>query len=64
MREINFSRAGDLVHAGDKALTREIPVQRRRINRYAPRKLLILTLTVNNRQMDRKNKIKHWFFQI
>ena len=52
------------VHAGDKALTRETPVQRGRINRHAPRKLLILTLTVNNRQMDRKDKIKHWSFQI
>jgi len=24
----------------------------------------MLTLTVNNRQMDRKDKIKHWLFQI
>ena len=64
MREINVSRAGDPVHAGDKALTRETPEQRGRINRYAPRKLLMLTLTVNNRQMDRKDKIKHWLFQI
>ena len=64
MREINVSRAGDPVHAGDKALTRETRDQRGRINRYAPRKLLMLTLTVNNRQMDRKDKIKHWLFQI
>ena len=28
MREINVSRAGDPVHAGDKALTRETPAQR------------------------------------
>ena len=34
MREINVSRAGDIVHAGDKALTRETPVQRGRVNRY------------------------------
>ena len=34
MREINVSRAGDPVHAGDKALTREIPMQRGRVNRY------------------------------
>jgi len=26
--------AGDPVHAGDKALTRETPVQRGRVNRY------------------------------
>jgi hypothetical protein len=35
VREINVSRAGDTVHAGDKALTRETPVKRRRVNRYA-----------------------------
>ena len=34
MREINVSRAGDSVHVGDKALTRETPVQRGRVNRY------------------------------
>ena len=34
MREINVSRAGDPVHAGDKALTWENPVQRGRVNRY------------------------------
>ena len=34
MREINVSRAGDPVHAGDKALTRETPAQRGRFNRY------------------------------
>ena len=34
MREINVSRAGDPVHAGDKALTRETPAQRGRVNRY------------------------------
>ena len=34
-QEINVSRAGDPVHAGDKALTRETPVQRGRVNRYA-----------------------------
>ena len=32
MREINVSRAGDPVHAGDKALTWETPVQRGRVN--------------------------------
>ena len=36
MREINVSSAGDPVHAGDKALTRENPVQRGRVNRYVP----------------------------
>jgi hypothetical protein len=34
VREINVSRAGDPVHAGDKALTRETPAQRGRVNRY------------------------------
>ena len=34
MREIYVSRAGDPVHAEDKALTRETPVQRGRVNRY------------------------------
>jgi hypothetical protein len=33
--EINVSHAGDSVHAGDKALTRETPVKRGRVNRYA-----------------------------
>jgi hypothetical protein len=35
VREINVSRAGHPVHAGDKVLTRETPVQRGRVNRYA-----------------------------
>jgi hypothetical protein len=34
VREINVSRAGDPVHAGDKALTRETPAIRGRVNRY------------------------------
>ena len=34
VRKIYVSRAGDPVHAGDKALTRETPVQRGRVNRY------------------------------
>jgi hypothetical protein len=34
VREINVSRAWDPVHAGDKALTREIPAKRGRVNRY------------------------------
>ena len=33
MREINVSRAGDPVYAGDKALTGETPAQRGRVNR-------------------------------
>jgi hypothetical protein len=32
--EINVSRARDPVHVGDKALTRETPAKRGRINRY------------------------------
>ena len=35
MQEINVSRTGDPVHAGDKTLMRETPVQRGRVNRYA-----------------------------
>ena len=35
VREINVSRAGDPVHAGDKTLTRETAAQRGRVNRYA-----------------------------
>ena len=35
VREIYVSRAGDPVHAGDRALTRETPVQKGRVNRYA-----------------------------
>jgi hypothetical protein len=34
VREINVSRAWDPVHAGDKALTRESPAKRGRVNRY------------------------------
>jgi hypothetical protein len=34
VREINVSRAGDPVHAGDKALMQETPTQRGRVNRY------------------------------
>ena len=39
MREINVSRAGDPVHAGDKALTRETPAKRGRVNRYVNDKM-------------------------
>ena len=34
MQEINVSHAGDPVHAGDKALTRETLTQRGTVNRY------------------------------
>jgi hypothetical protein len=34
VQKINVSHAGDPVHAGDKALTWETPVQRGRVNRY------------------------------
>ena len=34
MQEINVSRTWDPVHAGDKALTRETPAKRGRVNRY------------------------------
>jgi hypothetical protein len=34
VQEINVSRAGDPVHVGDKALMRETPAQRGRVNRY------------------------------
>ena len=33
VRDINVSRAWDPVHAGDKALTRETPAKRGRVNR-------------------------------
>jgi hypothetical protein len=36
-RESNISRARDPVHAGDKALKWETPVQRGRVNRYVLR---------------------------
>jgi hypothetical protein len=55
--EINVSSAGDPVHARDKALTRETPAQRGRVNRYAKTisispvtnkiNKLILTLSIN-----------------
>jgi hypothetical protein len=35
VREIYVSRAGDPVHAGDKALMQESPAQRGKVNRYA-----------------------------
>ena len=35
VREINVSSAWDPVYAGDKALTRETPAKRGRVNRYA-----------------------------
>ena len=40
MREINVSRARDPVHAGDKALTRETPAKRGRVNRYVDLKII------------------------
>ena len=49
MREINVSRAGDPVHAGDKALTLETNAQRGRVNRYIfifCRSLFVLLLLV------------------
>jgi hypothetical protein len=45
--EINVSRAGDKVHAGDKALTRETPVQRGRVNRYDRVKTTIIHSTTD-----------------
>ena len=39
MREINVYRAGDPVHAGVKALTRETPAKRGRVNRYVMYKM-------------------------
>ena len=40
---INVSRAGDPVHAGDKALMRETPTQRGRVNRYGYVPLVVNT---------------------
>jgi hypothetical protein len=45
VREIYVSRMGDPVHAGDKALTQETPVQRGRVNRYADSKLISFFLS-------------------
>ena len=43
MRDINVSRARDPVHAEDKALTRETPVKRGRVNRYEETHLMLIT---------------------
>ena len=40
---INVSCAGDPVDAGDKALTRETPTQRGRVNRYGYVPLVVNT---------------------
>ena len=47
MREINISRARDPVHAGDKALTRETPAKRGRVNRYVlvPDKMVFIRIS-------------------
>ena len=45
VREINVSRAWDPVHAGDKALTRETPAKRGRVNRYAYHQYMYVTQT-------------------
>ena len=50
MREIYVSRAGDPVHAGDKALTWDTPAQRGRVNKYGfhpPSKMAAVTKTRN-----------------
>ena len=46
MREINVSRAGDPVHAEDKALTRETPAKRGRVNRHASTDSVVLLLVI------------------
>jgi hypothetical protein len=42
VREITVSRACDPVHAGDKALTRETPAKRGRVNSYGNGSLLLV----------------------
>ena len=54
MWEINVSHAGDQVHVGDKALMRETPVQRGRVNRYVNIKKQFLS---NNSMSDCKQKL-------
>ena len=54
MQEINVSRAGDPVHAGDKALTRETPVKRGRVNRYAGYKCMHYSLMGKMRLLYRQ----------
>ena len=53
VREINVSRAGDPVHAGDKALTRETPTKRGRVNRYGiiSNKCIIASIISNKTNM-------------
>ena len=55
MREINVSRAGDPVHAGDKALTRESPTQRGRVNRYATFTIIHTKKTKRNNNTEERD---------
>ena len=48
MCEINVSRTGDPVHAGDKTLTRETPAKRGRVNRYANNILIMFINELKN----------------
>ena len=56
VREINVSRAWDPVHAGDKALTRETPAKRGRVNWYD--KIGIFCFSTKHTAL--KNKSKDW----
>jgi hypothetical protein len=47
VREINVSRAWDPVHAGEKALTRETPAKRGRVNRYGICQIYFCTNFIN-----------------
>jgi hypothetical protein len=59
VREIYVSLVGDQVHAGDKALTRETPAQRGRVNRYA---LQLTTTNILLKVVSSTNKTCNTFF--
>ena len=64
MREINVSRAWDPVHAGDKALTRETPAKRGRVNRYViltqKRKSKESILLPKKQQKNNQKGVNEW----
>ena len=66
VREINVSCAWDPVHAGDKALTRETPAKRGRVNRYEVVHHLITVPVYHHPTMAEITSTRHshaWKFQ-
>jgi hypothetical protein len=59
VREINVSRTGDPVHAGDEALTQETPAQRGRVNRYDLSPFVVIKYNVFKGKNDKNMR----FFQ-